>query len=511
MHHFYWAFRSTLRKKVICAFMISGLLVASPSFAQDQIPPSTPLTDVQWQQLEKAIGERVNEIANSREFFEEVTRPVTIRASLDRSSNSVILELDESFGRYVGGLELEDMQGWIRTGLEDLTDKIPGFTFVDWRIGGRDMDYWFNKAVPLTNTVTPSQTMQRADADQAAKVVVAAGHGAYLHGKYGWTMQRERINGVLEDEITQDFAEYLAQFVAPSGVEAVRVRGGRVSLVHEPSGLPWRSVAARYFLENWRPENPEIWGTSPEDKDPQRERFQDIRSRPLYANFIGADAVVHIHTNASAPSATGTRVIVHPGREKDQKLAELTLCSMKESFGSDPRYASYSVSRAPTGDPSKGENRYAKVPSRIVEVGFHTNTNDAKLLQERDFQRLSMRGVAKGLRLFRDGASCAPFLVQEQPPFTANLGKDAWMSVSLSGNPVYPVDIRATQLHCGQVKCRTKAKMVHSKKEADAYRFNHLCWRGDEKGPVEFTVEARDLDGVWTPSVTYQVKCVKPG
>lgn len=512
MRPLYLSARASVPRQVAFAAVTSlGLLVAAPVFAQAEAQPPAPLNDAQWLQLEKAIDQRANEMANDHEFFEEVTRPVNVRARLDRSTNSVVLELDERFGRYVGGLELEDFQGWIVVGLEDLTAKIPGFTFVDWRIGGRDMDYWFNLIVPMPDRISPSRVDKQTNTAAVPKIVVAAGHGAYLHGKYGWTMQRDRVNGVLEDEITQDFAEHLAHYVATNRAEAVRIRGGSVSLKHDPSGFPWRSVAARYFLENWRPDNPEIWGTDPENKDPQNERFQDIRSRPLYANFIGADAVIHLHTNAANPAATGARAIVQTGRRTDYELAQLALCSMKESLGADARFADYTVPGIPAEDPSKGENRHARVPSMIVEVGFHTNPNDAKLLMDPDFQRLSMRGVAKGLRLFREGASCAPFTVQQQAPVTATVGRDAWMPVSLSGNPVYPVDIRSKQIHCEERKCRFKAKMVFSKQEADAYRFNHLCWRGDEKAPVEFVVDAKDADGVLTPSVTYQVKCVTPG
>ncbi|MDQ7997398.1 MAG: N-acetylmuramoyl-L-alanine amidase [Luteibacter sp.] len=512
MHHSRsLAHTGTRLKSLFVATASLGLLFATPAFAQPDVPPPTPLDESQWRQLELAVGERAREIANSREFFDEVSRPVEISARLDRTSNSVVLGLDERFGRYVGSLELEDMQDSVDVGLEELTAQIPGFAFIEWRIGGRSMDYWFNLSASVSEDPAASQAVAPANEAKAPVVVVAAGHGAYRHEKYGWTMQRERVNGVLEDEITQDFAEHLARFIVRNGAEPVRLRGGAVSLVHEPSGLQWRSLAARYFIENWRPENPDLWNTHADRNGPLKERDQDIRSRPLYANFINAAAVVHVHTNASSALASGSRVFVHTGRADDFRLAQLTLCSMRESIHADARYADYNVPLQPSPSDKKGENSYAKVPSMIVEVGFHTNPNDAKILQDPDFQRLSMRGVAKGMRLFREGASCGPFAIQQQATFTASLGRDAWMPVSISGNPVYPVDIKATQIHCGKETCRTKAKIVHSKEQADAYRFNHLCWRGDENSPIEFVVEARDVDGVRTPPVTYQLKCVKPG
>jgi hypothetical protein len=237
---------------------------------------------------------------------------------------------------------------------------------------------------------------------------------------------------------------------------------------------------------------------------------QDIRSRALYANFIGADAIAHIHTNASAPSASGSRIIVHPGRPGDFKLAQLALCSMKEAIHSDAQYAGYQVPLNPSVERGKGENTFAKVPSMIVEVGFHTNVSDAKALQEPQFHKLAMRGVAKGMRLFREGASCAPFVVKPVEPMTAVVGRDLRMPIAVSGNPVFPVNLISTRLNCPEGRsCSPTVKSVFSKKEADAYRFSHLCWRGDDSKPsAQFRVEAKDFDGLRTPPVTYQVKCV---
>ncbi|MET0505745.1 MAG: N-acetylmuramoyl-L-alanine amidase, partial [Luteibacter sp.] len=376
-------------------------------------------------------------------------------------------------------------------------------------IGGRDMDYWFAQAIGQPVSVRHQLQALREEGARP-RIVVAAGHGVYFHAKYKWTTQRQKVNGILEDDITQIFARELSAASEGNGADPIRLRGGEVGLLHEPSGKLWPSVAARYFLENWRPNQPEIWNSKPDSTDPRREMHQDIRSRPLFANLISADAIAHLHTNADLPSATGTRILVHPGRPTDLRLATLALCSMKELIHSDAKYATYNVPLSPSLIRDKGENSFAKVPSMIVEVGFHTNVDDAKLLQNPEFQKLSMRGLAKGMRLFREGASCAPFVIQPRQPVTANIGKDAWVPVAISGNPVYPVDIQVSQLNCGSVKCRRTLKLVHSKKEADAYRFNHFCWRGDENAPIEFRIEAKDLEGVWTPPVTYQVKCIKP-
>lgn len=500
-----------VQKGLLASALTAAVCFSAPAVAQDPPLPAAEMTELQWQLLEKQIDDRANEIANSQKFFEEDRRPIVVHARIDRPSNAVVLAIDTSFSRDVGGLELEDFMSHIRVGMEDLTAAIPGFNTTKWLIGGYDMDYWFNQIAPEAER--PALPTGHVSAAQAVrpKVVVSAGHGAYFHKNFKWITQRDWVNGILEDEITTVFARELSFFTERNGADPIRIRGADVGLVHQPSGKPWNSLAARYVLENWQSGNPEIWNSKPESTDPRREMHQDIRSRPFYANSIGADAVAHIHTNADKPAATGTRILVHPGRPGDFRLAQLSLCGMREAIHSDPQFANFTVPRDPSVVQDKGENSYAKVPSMIVEVGFHTNLADAKLLQDPTFQKLSMRGLAKGMRLFREGAICAPFIVKPAEPMTAVVGKDFRMPIAISGNPVYPVHLISTKLDCPEGKtCSPTIRSVYSKKEADAYRFSHLCWRGDEsKPPVEFRVEAKDFEGLRTEPVTYQLRCVK--
>ena len=499
-----------IQKTLLATTLTAAACFSMPALSQDPPLPPTEMTDLQLQTLEKKINDRANEIANSQKFFEDDRRPIAVQARIDRSSKALVLDIDVSFAKDVGGLELEDFMSYIRVGMEDLTEVIPDFNTTLWMIGGRDMDYWFDQIVPEDKRLGPPLGHVSAAQASRPKIVVAAGHGVYFHEKFKWITQRGWVNGILEDEITTAFAKELSFFTERNSADPIRIRGTDVGIVHDPSGKPWSSLAARYSLENWRPDNPEIWNSKPESTDPRRAMHQDIRSRPLYANFISADAIAHIHTNADKPSATGTRILVHPGRPRDMALARIALCGMKEAIHSDPQYANFTVPLEPSVVPDKGENSYAKVPSMIVEVGFHSNASDAKLLQDPNFQKLSMRGLAKGMRLFREGRSCATFSVKPLEPMTAVVGKDIRMPISISGNPVYPVHLISTRLNCpADKKCSSTTKSVYNKKEADAYRFSHLCWRGDDsKPPAEFRVEAKDFEGLRTAPVTYRVKCV---
>jgi hypothetical protein len=138
--------RCAKRKTLMATFIASASMTSAYLFAQDT-PPHTEMAEPEWRALETRINNRASEIANSQAFFDDDRRPISLQSRIDRASHIVIIELDVSFGKDVGSLELEDFMSRIRVGMEDLTMLIPGFTTTEWIIGGHDMDYWFAQAV----------------------------------------------------------------------------------------------------------------------------------------------------------------------------------------------------------------------------------------------------------------------------------------------------------------------------------------------------------------------------
>ncbi|MGO4778447.1 N-acetylmuramoyl-L-alanine amidase, partial [Lysobacter sp. 2RAB21] len=134
-----------------------------------------------------------------------------------------------------------------------------------------------------------------------------------------------------------------------------------------------------------------------------REQNEDIRSRPLYANYLSASKLIHIHTNGPSATATGPRVLYYPGRTVDQQLATSILCGMKETIHALPAYANFTVPAAPTPSDGEGETRLAAMPSVIVEVAFHSNPTDAAALKDPAFRTAAMKGVEKGYRIHTQG------------------------------------------------------------------------------------------------------------
>jgi len=75
-----------------------------------------------------------------------------------------------------------------------------------------------------------------------------------------------------------------------------------------------RAFEEQYPAEAAKPDLPDVWNSLPNSSSSLRERDEDIRSRPRYANHLDARALIHLHTNAGNPAASGARAYVAEGR-----------------------------------------------------------------------------------------------------------------------------------------------------------------------------------------------------
>jgi N-acetylmuramoyl-L-alanine amidase len=239
--------------------------------------------------------------------------------------------------------------------------------------------------------------------------MVSAGHGwIRVHPGGEWKFQRPLSLGIQEDLITPRYAEELQQLLQDrSAVTVHRARRGGLEL-HPESMQAWEEMSARYHLRALLPERADIWNHFANSTENDREVSDDIRARPYYANHLGAAAMISLHTNADdTDTARGTRVYYHASKPNDRELAALTLCYMKEMITAQEGYADFPISTSPS-TAAHCENRFAQMPSVVVEVAFHTNATDAAALQDPLFRTAAMKGVEKGYRLFRDGKDCKP-------------------------------------------------------------------------------------------------------
>jgi N-acetylmuramoyl-L-alanine amidase len=448
-----------------------------------------------------------NEVGSKGLFYFEDPLPVTVSVSLDVDANYVVVDMDERIGPRTEQAATEDLLGAISSSIMEREPRVDA-AGVRFLFGGKPSTFWFPEP-ERDEPPEEDRLVEPAQARSASVVVISPGHGMYFHhGFKDWRFQRNTVNGILEDDITPMMATQLASALQPDGVTVHNLRPEHNVLAHGPSREPWWRLGVRYLLEAKLPDHPEIWHAFPNSTASDRERDEDLRSRPLYANFLGADAFLHVHTNAHETKVPrGTRAIIHE-RAPDRRLAVNILCSMSELIHTKKEFESFPVPSQPSPRDDIGENKHAKMPSVIVEVGFHTNPEDALLLRNREFQGLAMRGVAKGYRLFREGKPCGEFSIEPLAPASGRVGYDVHLPVALLGNPVFPVRMTSRDLNCSGRYCHSRSASLYSQAEVDKHRIQYLCTRNDlGRRPVELSVEARDFDGVLAKAATYKVVC----
>jgi len=486
--------------------------LGGPAFGDTERPlPMPPVVVVkvsamsitQREALERRIDEIANRAANAKPFIYEDSLPIHIKSSFDPVNESLIMNTDERLGPSAGSPDVEDMQSAVRQAISPLIEGIPSFWGVDWRYGGKDIYFWF----PQDRVRRDPQSRTKASKGSAAMVLVSAGHGYYYHHGYSdWRAQRAPYHGILEDNITTRFASSLSSKLRRIGVAVTEARPPRDG-IDELSGQPYDMLAARYRIKELLPERVDIWHSLPDDSTNLREYKEDIRSRPLYANALGVDAVVHLHTNAAeSPAVRGTKVFFQSGQADSARLGSMILCYMREQIHSLEGYRDFPVATAPE-DGNYGENRLAKMPSVIVEVGFHTNAEDAEALNDANFTIASMHGIAKGYRLFSEGKACEEFAAEV--PSTATVDRDVLIvPVTVKGNPELPLTFDGKVASCDSQTCGSAHGVVFDESELQDASMTIVCPESAAAAPFTLRVVARDAAGIESMPAEMAVTCL---
>lgn len=379
--------------------------------------------------------------------------------------------------------------------------------------GGKDIHFYHPETVTPGNKPTP-----RVREDPLPLVVLSAGHGLYLDHPAGkpaaWLPQRPLpSNGITEDFITPGYVSEISS--------ALNSRGSQISIaktrsesneVHTPTGDPWWKVAARYHLQNLLPTHGEdIWNTLPNDHSKLMEYKEDIRARPFYANYLGADYLVNIHTNAGINTTSrGTTGWYHNGEYADSSriLTSNILCSMREIIRANRLYADWTIDTVPRGVANKGENRLARLASTIIEIAFHTNPDDAIALQDSTFRNLASKGIAKGLDLNKDGKHCATFKIESIPATSGPQGSQVPYTASYSGNPTFPITMHFEPVKCApDWTCQSGTRETLSTSSPLTFQFS--CGRGKTSSTFVFKRWLVDADGVKTEPTEVSHTCVR--
>jgi len=260
--------------------------------------------------------------------------------------------------------------------------------------GAGDVEYRFLvDGLPLDRFLTAAPAgSRRLDRYGSGPMVVSAGHGWYWNeGARGWRLQRDYYWGIVEDFVNWDLAQYVREELAAAGLATQPARQPDRAAPPGVSGHPGWQEAATYFLRALGAP-PEVWGVGATDYN------RDINSRPFYANWIGAAAVVSIHNNGGGGTGTETWYDTSNGLE----AASARLAGIVNSHVVSAIRAHYSPAWPDRGLRScngcHGETRLALRPAVILEVAFmDTRSPDNDALHDERFKRIVARGIRDAL------------------------------------------------------------------------------------------------------------------
>jgi len=438
------------------------------------------------------------------------SRPRHVNASLNIATGVITVRLDRSFLPEDYGPSFEDQRSNINNGLIYEAEKFAPVSAVEYLYDGKDIYHYFPEVKAADDAARLEGERRRQAAERSGLAVVAAGHGYFMSYRTNtWVTSRDEHNGVSEGLLTPLYAGELRALVeASSGTAVTRVRVQEPGTTHPESGFEWWTMAARYAIAQQYPMETGIWNTYAGSTLWDREEREDINSRPKLANHVGADVVIHLHSNGEDSGVVrGSRVIVQPGRAVDAALGRSVLCSMKELIQSRAGYETFVVAPAPHVD-NKGENREAHMPSIIVETAFHTNPADAAALLDPEFRAASMKGVEKGYRLFREGKDCKPLKGEAIEDVSMSQGASREIEVPFEGYPQYPLRIVTRNVGCppGWV-CRGSEITVEAP-QPTPLKIALSCNNGGS-APLFWETSLVDDDGVKSVPVRHRQQCIR--
>lgn len=372
-----------------------------------------------------------------------------------------------------------------------------------------DVEFLF-QGKPIEAHFPEDRPMPRAAKSRSAhtQALVSSSHGYIaLHPSRAWEFQRPAPLGLQEDVLSPTYGDELQDLLEQrSGLVVHRARS-RSKDPHPESGHPWEQMSSRYHLKALFPERADIWNELPNSPSSDREVKEDIRARPNYANHLGVDVMLSLHTNGNAaPGVRGAEVYHHRTKPEDKALGDSILCGMREVIHAQPGYESFPV-RAESVAEGHGENRIGTMPSVIVETAYHSNPEDVAALQDPVFRSAAMKGVEKGYRLWATGKSCEPLTLAPIADVEIPTQSAREIELGYQGNPQYPVTIEFTSASCSKPGACTPTRTLFED-PTKPIRAELTC-KGSNPGVARWSVVLRDADGVATPPVVFQHSCVQ--
>ncbi|HGM5044577.1 TPA: N-acetylmuramoyl-L-alanine amidase [Stenotrophomonas maltophilia] len=487
--------------KLATAVVACGLIFVPPVLASgDQ--PAKALEDPGAYAEVVALLEReaANQLTRHLQERGEL-RQISVSISLDVKGRSMVISFGPGYlpgpDRGYDELFLIPMASTLRFYAEksglDVND-------IDFLFDGKTLEQYYPEDLAV-----PPKTKEKLTHTSA---LVSASHGYIsLHPSREWKFQRPAPLGIQEDTLSPLFGDELQVLMEQrSGLTVHRARS-RSTELHQVSGKPWEHMSSRYHLKALFPERTDMWNEFPNSPESAREKEEDIRARPNYANHLGVDVMLSLHTNGSdSASLRGTEVYYHQEKPQDKALADSILCGMREIIRAQPGYLDFPIRESSTSA-RHGENRIGKMPSVIVETAYHSNPDDVAALQDPVFRSASMKGVEKGYRLWATGKTCEPLALRPVPDTDVPIQAARDIELSYAGNPQYPLSVELSLASCSEEGACTPSATTFDD-PAKPLTINLAC-NGPDPGVARWSAVLRDADGVATTPVEFSQACVR--
>jgi N-acetylmuramoyl-L-alanine amidase len=312
--------------------------------------------------------------------------------------NKITINLSESVtDRGVGSLDFEHALEHIHFQINetignDLAVALNGITY-ETLIDGAPLSTFFPDT--LANAAAAKKS-QRKIGLSGRRVTISPGHGYYRNDAGAYVLQRSFLQGIVEDFVNAEMVMYLNTNLLSSGVLVRPTRNLDKSAGNGITGFPkWQESAREHIRALGVPAF--VWDSSTSDIN------DDIRARPLYANWIdnngfATDLIVSLHNNGGGGTGTETLYDTANGfGTESKKLADIVHAKVISTIRS--RYNSAWVDRGVKGFAGDyGENRLATRPAILVEVAFMDRaTPDNAALQDETFKRLVADAISQAL------------------------------------------------------------------------------------------------------------------
>ena len=192
-------------------------------------------------------------------------------------------------------------------------------------------------------------------------IVVDAGHGGIDGGAVS-------ADGTNEKNINLSIAKYLESYLKQGGAKVVMTRTTDISLNNS--------------------ENVSI----------KQKKREDLLNRKKIADSSGADMIISIHLNKfQEEKYSGAQVFYETNFIKSKEIARAIQNSLKNQLNKNNKRMEMQI------DNSKLQFQNSSVPAIIVECGFLSNSDEAKLLNTDEYQKKIALSIYLGILNYYNG------------------------------------------------------------------------------------------------------------